>query len=193
MSALTSFKELDPDLILNATETCGFRTTGEISQLNSYENRVFAVGIENEHQKGASADRSSERTPREQMIIKFYRPGRWSSDCILEEHSFLDECTNADLKVAPALKLQTGPFAGATLGEMEGMFYAIFPKVRGRLPDEFDETKLKRLGRILGQLHNVGARKKFQHRPVLNHKPFSLWENLDLLADQVSVELWGRY
>lgn len=188
MSALTSFQELDPDLILNATETSGFRTTGEISQLNSYENRVFAVGIEPAERNTAPADRA-----REQIIIKFYRPGRWSAECILEEHSFLQELTNADLKVAPALPLTEGAYAGSTLGKMDGLLYAVFPKVRGRLPDEFDETKLRRLGRILGRLHNVGAAKKFRHRPVLNHKPFSLWENLDLLADQVSVELWPRY
>ncbi len=189
-STLTSFKELDPDVILNATETSGFRTTGELSQLNSYENRVFAVGIEDGLKESTT---SSGHNPREQIIIKFYRPGRWSADCILEEHSFLNELTDADLKVAPALKLQSGPHRGSTLGQMEGMYYSVFPKVRGRLPDEFDEAKLKRLGRILGQLHNVGARTKFRHRPVLNHRPFSLWENLDLLADQVSVELWSRY
>jgi len=186
-SKIASFKELDPDLVLKATETSGCQATGLMTQLNSYENRVFEVGIESSN-------------PREKRVIKFYRPGRWSRECILEEHSFLKELQDNDIHVGFPLPLfpkqsEKGfaPAKPSTLLELEGLYYAVFPRVRGRLPDEFRLSELRTLGRILGRLHNIGAQKKFIHRPILHEAPFSLWDNLDILSPLVSVELWPRY
>lgn len=171
-----SFHELDPDLILEATESAGFRCTGELTQMNSYENRVFEVGVESD-------------LPRQRQIIKFYRPGRWSREALVEEHTFLQELKDADIPVAPALRLPNG----TTLGSIAGMNWALFPRVSGRLPDELNSDQLASLGRLLARLHNVGARESFHHRPILHQKPHNLWENLDLLENHVSVELWPRY
>lgn len=185
-SKIASFKELDPDLVLKATETSGCQATGLMTQLNSYENRVFEVGIESS-------------IPREKRVIKFYRPGRWSRECILEEHSFLKELQDNDIHVgfplplSPKQPVKTMAPGASTLLELEGLYYAVFPRVRGRLPDEFRLSELRTLGRILGRLHNIGAQKKFVHRPILHEAPFTLWDNLDILSPLVSVELWPRY
>jgi Ser/Thr protein kinase RdoA (MazF antagonist) len=101
----------------------------------------------------------------------------------------LAELADQDIPVAPALSI----INGSTLGEIEGMYYSLFPRVSGRLPDELDEQRLTSLGRLLARLHNVGALKTFEHRPILHDKPHSLWENLELLEKHVSVELWPRY
>ena len=145
-----SFYHLTPDWILKAVETSGLHCTGTCYALNSYENRVYEVEV---------TDASGNLGRR---IVKFYRPGRWADEVILEEHTFLLELAAAELAVAaPVL------FDGKTLHHCEGtnIPYAIFPKISGRSRDELDETALRRLGHLLARLHNVGRVKPFQHRP----------------------------
>lgn len=173
MSDASSFYKLEPDTVLHATEAAGFEPTGEFTQLNSYENRVFDIKLE---------DQTS-------VIAKFYRPGRWSREAILEEHEFL-----ADLKaegihaVAPLVQKN-----GKTLSEHRGMWVAYFPKVRGRMPQEFLDQELEQVGRLMARVHNIGAQKKAPHRPTMDGSFPGGWDTLSLLQDWVAPEVRDRY
>lgn len=166
------FDALTPEVILNAVEVAGFRSTGEYSQLNSYENRVFDVFTE-------SKDR---------VIAKFYRPGRWSDEAINDEHQFLDELKLEGISAVAALKLQNGKSI-----VYSGKYRtALFPRVLGRNPQEFLPGELKQVGRLLARIHNVGARKKSQHRLTLDAKTFG-WDVLPRLENFVYPELLNQY
>lgn len=168
-----SFYHLDPEMVLKSTESAGFSPTGEFTQLNSYENRVFDIRQDD----GA------------RIIAKFYRPGRWSKEAILEEHTFLADLEKEGLTVASPIKQKNG----ATLSLQSGLWTAFFPKVQGRLPQEFFENDLEQIGKRLALLHNVGSRKKFLHRPILAEHPSDPWETLDFLLPFISLETRTRY
>ncbi|HET8575841.1 MAG TPA: serine/threonine protein kinase [Methylomirabilota bacterium] len=140
-----SFFSLTPDRVLDAVEIGGLRCTGRCLPLRAFENRVYEVELEDERR----------------LVVKFYRPGRWAREAILDEHAFLAELAAAELAVVPPLDLGTG----STLAEVEGIFYAAFPKVRGRILDELDDERLRRLGRLIGRMHAVGAARDAPHRP----------------------------
>ena len=171
-----SFYRLDPELVLRATEEAGFAPTGEFTQLNSYENRVFNIRLE----KGSEYER---------VIAKFYRPGRWSKAAILEEHEFLFDLKKEGIPVVAPIILKNGQ----SLNEISGMYVTFFPQFAGRIPEEFLDQDLHQVGRRLAQIHNMGARKKFKHRAVIGENPHSNWENLELLSKWVVPEMWGRY
>lgn len=170
---MLDFHALEPNSILQAAEKAGFEPTGELVQLNSYENRVFDIALEN----------------RERIIAKFYRPGRWSEATILEEHGFLTELKENDITAVAALKQANG----RTLNDHEGLWTAFFPKVRGRLPDELLDQDLVAVGRLLARVHNVGAQKRAPDRLSLDVESMGLWESLDLLQDRLSPEIRDRY
>ena len=169
------FHNLDPELVLKATELAGFQPTGEFTQLNSYENRVFDIRTEDELQ------------PR--VIAKFYRPNRWSGECILEEHAFLQELADEGIPAVTALTQKNS----STLNSFEEMYVAFFPKVLGRMPVEFLGNDLLSVGRRIAQMHNVGAKHDFSYRPVIAEHPWTPWETLDYLSEWVSPEVWSRY
>lgn len=148
------FYQLTPDFVLDAVESFGWRTTGEYLQLNSYENRVYSVRVEE--------PRGTLTTS--QIIVKFYRPERWSERAILEEHSFLEECLNQGVSVVAPLKMKNG----STLSLHHGLWSTVFPKARGRMPQEFSNEDLTRLGRVIARLHNVGATRPAVDRPILD-------------------------
>jgi Ser/Thr protein kinase RdoA (MazF antagonist) len=173
----TSFYRLDPDLVLAATEEAGFQPTGEFTQLNSYENRVFDIRLEKN---------SSEY---ERVIAKFYRPGRWPREALLEEHEFLFDLEREGVPVVAPLMQKNK----SSLCEVEGMFVTFFPKFLGRMPEEFLEKDLYQVGHRLAQIHNVGSRRDFKHRAVLGEAPYSSWDNLELLSRWVAPEVWARY
>jgi Ser/Thr protein kinase RdoA (MazF antagonist) len=140
------FYELTPDRILDAVEAAGLRPTGRCYALNSMENRVYDVEIEID---GAA------RTPSDRFrVIKFYRPGRWTNDQILAEHEFLEELDEHELPVVPPINMEVG----STLAAIEdtGLRYAIWPRIGGRIADELDDEKLRRLGRLMARVHNIG-------------------------------------
>lgn len=173
--AENSFHQLEPELILHATHLAGFSPTGEFTQLNSYENRVFDLRTEDPAQ------------PR--LIAKFYRPGRWNREALLEEHAFLTELKKEGLHaVAPLVQKNN-----STVNFLEGMYVSFFPKVSGRMPTEFLGNDLKSVGRQLAQLHNIGARQTFQFRPIIGEYPWTPWETLEYLSQWVAPELWPRY
>jgi Ser/Thr protein kinase RdoA (MazF antagonist) len=153
-----SFFSLTPDRVLDAVEVGGVRSTGRCLPLRAFENRVYEVELEDERR----------------VVVKFHRPGRWSPEAILDEHAFLTELAAAELPVVPPLDL-----GGTTLGEIDGILYTVFPKVRGRVLDELDPELRRRIGRTLGRLHAVGATRPAPHRPRLDvtrciHEPLEV-------------------
>ena len=145
------YDNLNPDLILTAVENLGFVTTGQLLALNSYENRVYEIGVEEQ----------------KRIIVKFYRPGRWSNDGILEEHDFCFELEDREIPVVAPLKIN-----GSSLHFIENHRYAIFPAKGGRAPEiDFGNT-LETLGHFVGRIHAVGSIKSFQHRPALNKQTY---------------------
>ena len=142
------YDDLKPDNILDAIEAAGFVINGRLFALNSYENRVYQIGIE-------------ERLP---VIAKFYRPGRWSEAQIREEHLFSLELRDAGIPVVAPLAMPSGD----TLGLHDGFMFAVFDQRGGQAPDTSMQDTLYRLGQWLGQLHNVGACSTFETRPTLS-------------------------
>jgi Ser/Thr protein kinase RdoA (MazF antagonist) len=142
------FDELTPDRVLHAVERGGFEPTGHCSPLTCLENRVYDLRLEG----GAH------------IVVKFYRPERWSREAILEEHGFLAELRAAEIPVCAPLEFPDG----ATLHEIEGIHYAVWPRTGGRSPDELGDEQLALLGRLLARIHNVGASRRALHRPRLD-------------------------
>jgi len=110
----TPFSTLTPDAILTALDSVGLKTDGRLLALNSYENRVYQVGIEDTHF----------------VISKFYRPNRWSQEAILEEHELVQELDENDIPVVPAMQL-----GGSPLNQAEGFYFAVYPRQGGRVPE----------------------------------------------------------
>ncbi len=168
-----AFYQLNPDIVLKATEQAGFWPTGEFTQLNSYENRVFDIKLED----------------RDSVIAKFYRPQRWSMEAILDEHNFLQELKAEGIHaVAPLVQANE-----KTLSLFNDMKVAFFPKIRGRMPQEFLNDELVSVGRLMARVHNIGAQKIAKHRPVLDSSYYGGWETLDFLQDWIAPEVIHRY
>ena len=145
------FSTLPPDRVLNAVESVGFRSDGRLLALNSYENRVYQIGLE----EGAP------------LIAKFYRPKRWTDEAILEDHSFVQELIDHEIPVVPAMLLN-----GKTLHTFEGFRFSVFPKHGGRAPELEGRSTLEWMGRFLGRIHAIGSLKPYQERPTLDIKSF---------------------
>ena len=169
----SSFFRLNPDLIMQATERAGLLPTGEFRQLNSFENRVYDVALE-DHSR---------------VILKFYRPGRWSQAQILEEHSFLEELTQDDFPVVNAMSVSQQK-TSRTLIDVEGMWVAFFPKKMARMPDELLPADIPLVARKLAELHRIASHKSFRHRLRFAED----WSaNLDENLRAVVPELRSRY
>ncbi|SFR52391.1 Ser/Thr protein kinase RdoA involved in Cpx stress response, MazF antagonist [Marinobacter daqiaonensis] len=141
------YDALTPDHILDAVEEEQFPVSGRLFALNSYENRVYQVGLD-------------DQPP---VIAKFYRPGRWSEAQIREEHRFSLELEEAGVPVVAPLRLPSGD----TLGRHQAFLFALFHQRGGQAPDTSVTDTLYRLGQWLGQLHNVGGAGTFEHRPTM--------------------------
>jgi Ser/Thr protein kinase RdoA (MazF antagonist) len=163
------FFELTPDRVLAAVEAGGFLPTGNCSPLTCLENRVYDVRLE---------DGSH-------VVVKFYRPGRWSREAILDEHRFLTELRGVEIPVCAPLAFSDGD----TLHEVEGIHYAVWPRTGGRSPDEFSDEQVAIVGRLLARIHNLGASGEAEHRPRLDSanavlKPLALLEDRDFLPPE---------
>ncbi len=142
------FQALTPSFIMDAVESQGFVCDCRTLALNSYENRVYQIGIE----AGAP------------LIAKFYRPERWSDEQILEEHRFCFELAEHELPVvAPLVNEQ-----GASLFRYGSFSFALYPRQGGHAPELDDLDNLLILGRLLGRMHRIGALRPFVHRPRLD-------------------------
>ena len=142
------FAGLDPEVIIAAVESAGQQASGGFLALNSYENRVYQVGIE-------------DGPP---VVVKFYRPNRWSDAQIVEEHEFALELAALEIPVAAPL----ADAAGRTLGEYQGFRFAVFERRRGNWPELATAADRMQLGRFLGRIHAVGAVRPFVTRPVID-------------------------
>src|SRR5438132_13631821 len=169
-----SFFALTPDRVLDAVEVGGLRSTGRGLPLRAFENRVYEVELEDERR----------------LVVKFYRPGRWSRETILDEHRFLLDLVAAEVPAVAPLDLGNGQ----TLNEVEGIAYAAFPKVRGRTLDELDAENRRRIGRTIGRMHAVGAARPSAHRPRVTVERY-IREPLDVLlsGDFIPGSLAPRY
>jgi len=145
------FANLTPDLILDAIESAGLAPDGRMLALNSYENRVYQVGIEDGPM----------------TVVKFYRPQRWSDDAIGEEHAFVAELAEREIPVVPPLRLRD-----ATLHRHAGLRFALFARVGGRAPELSDPATLEWMGRFIGRIHAVGALAPYRARPALDIASF---------------------
>src|SRR5262245_15066222 len=168
------FLSLTPDRILDAVEVGGLRSTGRCLPLRAFENRVYEVELEDESR----------------LVVKFYRPGRWSRETIVDEHKFLLDLAEAEVPAVAPTDLGTGQ----TLNEIEGIYYAAFPRIRGRSLDELDAEHRRHIGRTLGRLHAVGAARPAPHRPTLGvehyvHEPLRQIEKIGFMPEN----LWPRY
>jgi len=151
---------LTPDRVLDALESVGLRADGRLLALNSYENRVYQVGIE----EGVNG--SPPAAPF--LVAKFYRPGRWTDAQILEEHAFVQELVEGEIPVVAALVLGNA----ASLHTFAGFRFAVFPRRGGRAPELEDPATLEWLGRFLGRIHARGAARRFVERPALDRETF---------------------
>ena len=148
MNSEAPYAELSPEAVLDALEVLGHRCDGRVLALNSYENRVYQIGIEDG----------------EPLVAKFYRPGRWSDAAICEEHGFSAELAAQEIPViAPLLR------DGVSLFVHRGFRYAVFPRRGGRWPELGTATDREWVGRFLGRIHGVGRAARFHDR-----KPLSL-------------------
>ena len=145
------FARLDPQTVLEAVESVGLYGDGRLLALNSYENRVYQVGLE----EGAP------------VVVKFYRPERWSDDAILEEHAFVAELAEQEIPVVPATGIE-----GRTLHSFAGYRFAVFPRRGGRAPELGDPNTLEWIGRFIGRIHALGAARPYRHRPEINPQSF---------------------
>ena len=175
----SDFDRLQPQIILEAIEAAGYRTTGEYTQLNSYENRVFDLRLE---------EYSKAPTPIDRVIAKFYRPNHWSAEAIRDEHQFLADLQSEGIPAVAPLVLNNG----SSVLEYDGYKLALFPRVVGRMPDEFLPGQLKQVGRTLARIHNVGARQPARHRLEMTAEIYG-WSSLMRLERFVYPELWDRY
>lgn len=162
-----SFLSLGPDGALRAVEAAGFAPTGHVVPLTCLENRVFDVRLQ---------ETAADAGPRH-VVVKFYRPGRWSRDAILEEHAFLADLAAAEVPVCAPLVLASGE----TLAEQDDLTHALWPRTGGRSPDELPDAVLPILGRLLARIHAVGSAGEAPHRPRFDaasrvHEPLAALE-----------------
>lgn len=153
MSDAAPYYQLTPDTVLDAVESTGRLCSGHLLALNSYENRVYQVGME-------------DGPP---LVVKFYRPGRWSDAAILEEHAFALELEAQEIPLVAPLVDQ-----GVSLHKASEFRFALFPRRGGRAPEPGDPDQLNWIGRFLGRIHAVGASKHFSDRPVIDLESHAL-------------------
>jgi Ser/Thr protein kinase RdoA (MazF antagonist) len=168
------FAGLSPEAVLDAVESLGLEVDTRLFALNSYENRVYRVGLATPL---AVADDSRAA---DSVVIKFYRAGRWDDAQIVEEHAFGLELAAAEIPVAAPLQ-----FGGRTLHRHGGFRFALFETRRGGAPELDVPGAREVLGRTLGRIHAVAGTARFQHRPRLDHGGFGRAAMAELLASSL--------
>ncbi|WP_455218230.1 serine/threonine protein kinase [Kaarinaea lacus] len=169
---LHPYDALTPDMVLNAVDSIvpeiprldGACTDGRQLALNSYENRVYQVGMENGSEGKA-------------IVAKFYRPGRWSDEAIQEEHDFSEALFQVEVPVVAPYRDRSG----RSLFEYGEFRFALYPRRGGRTLELDDPEKLFWMGRFIGRIHALGAARAFEHRPTLDINSFG-WESFHYLV-----------
>lgn len=160
-----SYASLTPDLILDAIESTGIIVDSGLLALNSYENRVYQFADEH----------------KQRMVVKFYRPARWSNEQIQEEHDFALELQEQEIPVVAPLVLH-----GNTLHQYQGYAFALFPSVGGRQFEIDNLDQLEWMGRFIGRIHGVAGTRPFVYRPTLSSEAF-LYQPREVLEDTTLV------
>jgi len=172
------FAHLTPETVLNALDAVGLVTSGQLLALNSYENRVYQIGLDEPLADGGCF-----------VVAKFYRPQRWTDAQILEEHAFVAELVEAEVPVVAPLS-----FGGRTLLGAGDVRFAVFPRRGGRAPELADRSVREWLGRFIGRIHLVGARSPYAHRPALDIEAFGAEPSRYLLGHEwLPPDLRGVY
>lgn len=156
------FAALSPDRVMDAVESLGYRCDARNLELNSFENRVYQIGIE-------------EADP---LIGKFYRPARWSDEQILEEHRLTLDLTAQDVSVVAPIQIE-----GKTLFEHDSYRFALYPRRGGRAPNLDDLDNLETLGRHIGKIHAWSKSKHFEHRPEISVQTYAVESREFLLTN----------
>ncbi|KLN97562.1 serine/threonine protein kinase [Moellerella wisconsensis] len=164
------FGDISPDLILDALMEAGLYLDSGLTELNSYENRVYQFMDEN----------------RRRYVVKFYRPERWSRSQIQEEHDFILELQESGLSVVAPLA-----FAGQTILEFSGFLFAIFPSIGGRQYETDNLFQLEDVGRVLGRVHQIGKKQLFSFRPTISIDEY-LVNPMQILASSSLVAAKAR-
>ena len=156
MTQPAPYESLTPDTILDALESIGLEPSGSLLALNSYENRVYQAGLE---------DQSF-------IVVKFYRPERWSDAAIAEEHQFTQTLFDEELSVVTPVALTTTDAGRQTVFQHGGFRFAVFARQGGHPPNLENLDDLEVLSRTIARMHAVGARQPFEHRPQINVQRF---------------------
>jgi len=151
------FAALDPTLIIDSVESLGMQSDARIFPLNSYENRVYQIGLEE----------GTEFAPK--IIGKYYRPNRWSNEQIQEEHDFTTELAELEIPVVAPLQ-----FNQQSLLNFNNFRFALYPQKGGRTAELDNAEHLEWIGRFLGRIHLAGASKSFSSRPTLSVQDFAI-------------------
>jgi len=159
--AAPPYAQLLPDTVIESIELTGLRCNGSIQPLNSYENRVYQIGLDDGF-----------------VVAKFYRPGRWSDAAILEEHAFALELAAAEIPVVAPMV-----FDGTTLLTNDGYRFAVFPRRGGRWPELGSREDRLWMGRFIGRIHALGAVCAFEHRESLSIERFGYEPVAELLEN----------
>ncbi|WP_455205649.1 serine/threonine protein kinase [Kaarinaea lacus] len=168
------YDALTPDVVLDAVESIGVHCDGRLLALNSYENRVYQVGVE-------------EQSP---LVVKFYRPGRWTTAAIMEEHEFTLELAAAEIPVVPPMQWPDG----STLHESHGFRFAVYLRRGGHWPELDNRENLEWMGRFIARIHTLGKRVRFQHRPTVDINSYGHEPVAFLLEKQIiPMELQTAY
>ncbi len=171
----TPYAGLTPDVVLDAIDSTGRKCDGRMLALNSYENRVYQIWLDD-----ASL-----------VVAKFYRPQRWSDAEILEEHSFVQQLSEREIQVVAPTVLENGK----TLSTFQDFRFSIYPKQGGRAPELDQANTLEWIGRFLGRIHAVGAIESFRERPALNIETFGEEPRQYLLASHFLptdlIDVWS--
>jgi len=152
---LHDFARLTPDFIIDSVESLGPLSDARIFPLNSYENRVYQIGLESDIPK--------------RIIGKYYRPDRWTDEQILEEHLFTEELAELEIPVVAPLT-----FKQQTLHHYEGFRFALYPQRGGRVAELDNPQHLEWIGRFLGRIHLAARHKAFAHRPAISIESFAI-------------------
>ena len=156
-----AFADLQPEDIVATLEQLGFQCDGRFLALNSYENRVYQIGIEDDRP----------------VVAKFYRPARWTDDAILEEHAFSLDLADQEIPVVPPFIID-----GSTLQHAGHYRLAVFPCRGGRAPDLDNYELLTQLGRLVARIHLAGEQTMFQHRPTIDIESYGV-QSVEYLLD----------
>jgi len=160
------FTGLSPDVVLDAAGSVGLEVDGRLFALNSYENRVYQLGC-----------------PGGMLVLKFYRPARWTDEQIEEEHRFTAELAAAELPVAAPVEVE-----GRSLFKYQQFRFAAFPWMAGRAP-ELDAPEARQIfGRTLARLHQIGSLRPFQARPRLGIHRLGWEARQQVLASELLPE-----